>query len=155
MVYLEAGCHLCHSARGFSGVSTPFAPPLDAIGSRGAAYLERVLEEPAALFPKTVMPSYAGLLHTPQGGLLIAYLLSLRGENTVKTPRFAGAACASCHAAAQRGSKAHRCALIVRDRESFRCARCHAVISGKGACLYVSQRRRDCGVCHPGELDGS
>jgi hypothetical protein len=160
LLYNELGCQLCH--RGAVGYGYPgaFGLPLNAIGHRGSKYLKTMLHDPTSVFKATVMPSFDRVLSRDRAmeDALLAYLLSLRGtEPPAKARHTASAPCVSCHAGAKPIDmiKSHRCAFISENKEDLRCARCHAkgVPKTKNECLYIQQRRLDCGVCHSGDID--
>lgn len=73
-------------------------------------------------------------------------------------------ACTSCHlpSGARRvaaEARAHTCPLLTSARAELTCARCHGASPLPRAegpaveCLYLRERRRDCGVCHSGAID--
>jgi hypothetical protein len=160
-IYLEQGCYLCHLGQHQLGNLAAFGPPLSTIGGRGTPYLQGMLQNPKATFKDTAMPSYQmALAHLPGSEeLLLTYLLSLREDlGKPARPALSGARCATCHQsrpADKTKLAAHRCQGIKRDVDHFRCASCHkkAIPSGDQECLYIEQRRQECGVCHQGGID--
>jgi hypothetical protein len=154
-IYLERGCALCHRAMYGLGNPAAFAPPLHAIASRGEAYLAAMLRDPKGIFPSTVMP--AAKLDPASERALLVFLSSLRGDYVPPPqPALSKKTCASCHAGASRALTQHRCRFIRDERVELSCARCHAggVPASERECLYIRQRRNECGVCHEGAIDG-
>jgi hypothetical protein len=154
--YLERGCGFCHAGALGLGYVGAFAPPLFAVGSRGSEYLRSVLRAPKKTFPATVMPAYA--LPAAEERDLLAYLLSLRGDYIPPAqPAASKQRCATCHAEPKpKQAAAHRCAFILEERANLTCKRCHAgaVPKSQKECLYIYERRKECGRCHSGVIDG-
>jgi hypothetical protein len=161
-VYLSQGCQLCHVGGYKNGNLAAFAPPLSTIGGRGSPYLLGMLHDPKATFKDTVMPSYQlTLKHAPEKEIaLVAYLMSLRADLPAPArPPKSGARCATCHAEKKPIAAelpAHRCRAILDEKSNWSCARCHksGVPASDRECLYITQQRNQCGVCHEGGLDG-
>lgn len=153
--YLSRGCNFCHLGAKGLGYAGVFAPPLFAIGGRGSAYLTQMLHEPKKIFPATVMPAY----HLPEGEerALLAYLISLRGDFVPPAqPALSKQTCTSCHSAKAAGGKPHRCTWIKEESATLACKSCHKkdLPTGTAECMYIRERRKECGICHEGGIDG-
>lgn len=155
--YQELGCPFCHKIEDY-GSTEKWAMPLGQIGHRGPGYLKQMLNTPFEVFPGTRMPSFTvkWKAKPERETALIGYLLSLRAEPRGKGRVLASAPCGRCHAKEETKKDeiaSHRCPELAAPDKDLSCARCHP----KGApesdreCLYVRQRRFDCGVCHMGE----
>ncbi|MCK6551317.1 hypothetical protein L6R52_36115 [Myxococcota bacterium] len=162
-VFLELGCAFCHPGLAAPIGRATFAPTLQGINTRGAKLLAKVLRDPASVEPKSVMPAYGHVLDASpeKDRALMAYLLSLRLTKPVrKVDHDPKVACVSCHATATPKTTPHanhRCAWIAAKKTEVTCARCHAggVPASTDECLYIAERRRECGVCHEGGSLGS
>ena len=155
--YQDLGCAYCHNISGY-GSPEKWAVSLAQAGDRGPAYLSKMLNAPAEIFPGTRMPSFSNKWkdQPAREKALVTYLLSLRAEPRGRPRVSSTERCASCHE--KGGTKQdriahHRCTELVESKADLSCARCHP----KGApvaereCLYVSQRQFDCKACHVGE----
>lgn len=162
--YLDLGCPLCHSMFG-TRTFAAYAPPLDAIGLRGQAYVEKVVKHPEVVFPKTSMPGFDHyfMQRPDRGAALLLFLAGQRGAARVKPKAMTDQRCISCHAggAAKPSGTPHRCALLKEERSEFSCARCHAKqpppADAAEECSYVERRSHECGACHmpPGGPGGA
>lgn len=160
-IYLEQGCYLCHLGQNRLGNLAAFGPPLPTIGGRGTPYLQGILHNPKATFKDTAMPSFEmALQHRPGSEeQLLTFLLSLREDLGKPTrPELSKKRCATCHAGAKPDATAlpkHRCVWIREDDRRVSCQGCHpkGVPSSARECLYLEQRRQECGVCHEGAVD--
>lgn len=162
--YLDLGCPLCHSMLG-TRTFAAYAPPLDAIGLRGPAYVEKVVKHPAQVFPKTSMPGFEHyfMLRPDRGAALLLFLAGQRGAPRAKPKAMTDQRCVGCHVggASKPTGAPHRCALLKDERSEFSCARCHAKqpppADAAEECSYVERRSHECGVCHmpPGGPGGA
>lgn len=157
--YQDLGCPFCHQIAGY-GAFEAWALPLDAVGHRGATYLSQMLNTPYEVFPGTRMPSFTVKWKDAPAreSNLVSYLLTLRGEPRPKGRVPVHQACASCHASKSTDKSqisGHRCVELADPKKELSCQRCHpgGVPESERECLYVTQRRFDCGVCHVGERD--
>lgn len=158
-IYLSRGCGFCHAGAMGLGYYGAFAPPLFAVGARGSQYLQNVIRNPKSVFPGTVMPAFK--LPAAEERDLLAYLLSLRGDYIPpKRPALSKERCATCHIGQASPKKEsltnHRCGWIAEEKANLSCKRCHAqgVPASDRECLYIGERRKECGSCHEGGLDG-
>jgi hypothetical protein len=156
-VYQELGCQLCHRAFGW-GDAKAFAPALDFAGLHGAKFLAAEVAHPEQRNRSTVMPAFEHAL-AARGGedqrALLTFLLSLRGEARPAPHVPSDASCNGCHAGAKPSAHSgagpkHRCRFILDQKSELACARCHpkGPPSSEKECLFVLERKRDCGVCH-------
>ena len=120
----EGGCGACHTLSD-AGTSGTVGPKLDTIGTKGAAFIKKSIEDPnadvTAGFPKGVMPQdFKTRLGPDKIDQLVAYLLQAGGGKAAATaPAGGGAAatlalgkqvftgaggCGACHKLADAGS---------------------------------------------------
>lgn len=157
--FQDLGCPYCHNVSGY-GSTESWSPSLEAIGHRGIEHLRTALNTPHELFPNTRMPSFTvkWQKHPERETALISYLLGFRGEPRPSGRVSAREDCRACHGAGKVDRSridAHRCVELADPKKELECQRCHAkgVPQSERECLYVSQRRFDCGACHMGERD--
>ncbi|MEE9165134.1 MAG: cytochrome c, partial [Nitrospinota bacterium] len=75
-IYKENGCIGCHAKRGFGGAS---GPDLSGVSNRlDAQQIWKIIKYPSSIKPGSKMPAYD--INEEDGTLLVAYLLSLKGE---------------------------------------------------------------------------
>ncbi|MGR3179248.1 MAG: c-type cytochrome [Candidatus Anammoxibacter sp.] len=75
-IYKENGCIGCHAKRGFGGAS---GPDMSGVGDRlDAQQIWKIIKYPSSIKPDSKMPAYD--INEEDGTLLVAYLLSLKGE---------------------------------------------------------------------------
>lgn len=157
--FQDLGCPFCHHAGGY-GSTEAWSPSLEVIGLRGPEHLKRALNTPYQLFRDTRMPSFTvkWKREPERESTLISYLLTFRGGPRPRGRVSVHEPCAVCHGVSgvdRSRIDGHRCLELADPKKELDCQRCHpkGPPRSERECLYVRQRRLDCGACHMGERD--